>query len=163
MKAKILVRPAAAGSCGYAVTEDAGKNQGQNTHILVDTLDLLLHAIVHPADVQDRDGGVRLASTLAGVPTLAKLFADGGHQGARFRKGLANFLLGLAIDIADVPTAPKVCSPSTSLSNARSLGSIAIDGWPRIGRTSAARRSFSRDSHPSASCFESFMIPHSIS
>jgi hypothetical protein len=27
-------------------------------HILVDTLGLLLHAIIHPADVQDRDGGI---------------------------------------------------------------------------------------------------------
>jgi transposase len=30
---------------------------------------------------------------------LEKLFADGGHQGAKFRKGLMNFLPGLEIEI----------------------------------------------------------------
>src|SRR5216684_4418882 len=35
---------------------DAGKKiKGKKRHILVDTLGLLLHAIVHPADIQDRD------------------------------------------------------------------------------------------------------------
>jgi hypothetical protein len=42
------------------------------------------------------------------MPTLAKLFADGGHQGARFRKGLANFLPDLAIELSDIPTTPKL-------------------------------------------------------
>jgi len=36
---------------------DAGKKiKGKKRHVLVDTLGLLLHAIVHPADIQDRDG-----------------------------------------------------------------------------------------------------------
>jgi putative transposase len=65
---------------------------------------LLLCAIVHPADGADRDGGVRLASTPAGMhPTWAKRFADGGRQRARFRKGLANFLPDLAIEIVRRP------------------------------------------------------------
>jgi hypothetical protein len=43
---------------------------------------LLLHAIVHPADIQDRDGGILLLATLFGMyPFLKKLFADGGYQG----------------------------------------------------------------------------------
>ena len=38
---------------------DAGKKiKGKKRHVLVDTLGLLLHAIVHPADMQDRDGGI---------------------------------------------------------------------------------------------------------
>jgi len=38
---------------------DAGKEiKGKKRHILIGTLGLLLHAIVHPADVQDRDGGI---------------------------------------------------------------------------------------------------------
>ena len=45
---------------------DAGKKiKGKKRHILVDTLGLLLHAIVHPADIQDRDGGILLLSTLS--------------------------------------------------------------------------------------------------
>ena len=38
---------------------------------------LLLQALVTPADVQDRDGGIALLSTLFGLfPFLEKLFAD---------------------------------------------------------------------------------------
>ena len=38
--------------------------KGKKRHILVDTLGLLLHALVTPADVQDRDGGLMLLATL---------------------------------------------------------------------------------------------------
>ena len=55
----------------------------------MDTEGLLLHAIVHAADMQDRDGGVLLMGTLFGLhPFLLKLYADGGYQGAQFRRGL---------------------------------------------------------------------------
>jgi transposase len=54
---------------------------------------LLLHAIVHSAGIQDRDGGLLLLATLFGMyPFLKKLFADGGYQGPEFRKGLAKTL-----------------------------------------------------------------------
>ena len=57
--------------------------------MLVDTLGLLLHALVHPANVQDRDGGIMLLSALADrFPLLAKLFADGAYQGPLFHKAL---------------------------------------------------------------------------
>jgi len=50
----------------------------------------LLHAIVHTADIQDRDGGVLLMSTLFGMfPFLLKLYADSGYQGPKFQEGLA--------------------------------------------------------------------------
>jgi transposase len=70
---------------------DAGKKiNRKKRHILVDTLGLLLHAIVHPADIQDRDGGMLVLSTLFGMyPFLQKLFADGGYQGPIFQKALA--------------------------------------------------------------------------
>lgn len=58
--------------------------------MLVDTLGLLLHGIVHPANLQDRDGGILLLSSLADrFPLLAKLFADGAYQGPVFRQALA--------------------------------------------------------------------------
>ena len=60
---------------------------------MVDTLGLLLHAIVHPVDIQDRDGGVLLLSTLFGLhPFLLKLFADAGYQGRRFADAIAKRL-----------------------------------------------------------------------
>jgi Transposase DDE domain len=44
---------------------------------------LLLHAIVHSAGIQDRDGGIWLLATLFGqFPFLAKLFADSAYAGS---------------------------------------------------------------------------------
>ena len=61
---------------------------------------LLLHAIVHPADIQDRDGGVLLLSTLFGLfPFLKKLFADGGYQGTQFEQAVAKILPELQVEI----------------------------------------------------------------
>ena len=46
---------------------NAGKKiNGKKRHVLVDTQGLLMQAIVHSAEVQDRDGGVLLLSTLLG-------------------------------------------------------------------------------------------------
>ena len=69
---------------------DAGKKiKGKKRHVLVDTQGLLLCAIVHAADIQDRDGGVLLMSTLFGLfPFLLKLYADSGYQGTKFQHGL---------------------------------------------------------------------------
>ena len=47
---------------------DAGKKiKGKKRHVLVDTLGLLLHAVVHPANVQDRDGAILVMVTLFGM------------------------------------------------------------------------------------------------
>ena len=80
---------------------DAGKKfKGKKRHILVDTLGLLLHAIVHPADIQDRDGGILVMSTLFGMfPFLKQLFADGGYQGPQFANALAKTLPHLDVEI----------------------------------------------------------------
>ena len=40
--------------------------KGKKRHILVDTQGLLMHAIVHAADIQDRDGGIVMA-TMFGI------------------------------------------------------------------------------------------------
>ena len=56
--------------------------------------------MVHPADIQDRDGGVLVLSTLFGLhPFLQKLFADGGYQGPAFQKASAKILPHLQIEI----------------------------------------------------------------
>ena len=52
-----------------------------------------MHAIVHAADIQDRDGGALLMATLFGLyPFLLKLYADGGYQGAGFQNALRTIL-----------------------------------------------------------------------
>jgi transposase len=59
-----------------------------------------LHAIVHPADIQDRDGGVLVLSTLFGLfPFLRKLFADGGYQGPQFANAVVKILPSLQVQI----------------------------------------------------------------
>ena len=48
-----------------------------------------MQAIVHAADIQDRDGGVLLMGSMFGLyPFLLKLYADSGYQGAKFLDGL---------------------------------------------------------------------------
>ena len=60
----------------------------------------MLHAIVHAADLQDRDGGVLLMATLFGLfPFLRKLYADGGYQGPVFRKALKRVLRQVDLEI----------------------------------------------------------------
>jgi putative transposase len=57
-------------------------------------------AIGHAANIQDRDGGILLLSTLGErFPLLAKLFADGAYQGPLFREALAKVLPHLALEI----------------------------------------------------------------
>lgn len=61
---------------------------------------MLLHAVVHPADIQDRDGGILVLSTLFGMfPFLKKLFADGGYRGPQFQHALAEVLPQLQVEI----------------------------------------------------------------
>jgi putative transposase len=62
---------------------DAGKKvSGRKRHLLTDTLGLPLRLLLHPANVQDRDG---LALVCARIrkrfPWLRHLFADAGYQG----------------------------------------------------------------------------------
>ena len=59
-----------------------------------------MHAIVHAADIQDRDGGVLLMATLFGLyPFLLKLYADGEYQGPGFQDGLRSVLKRVNIEI----------------------------------------------------------------
>jgi transposase len=63
-------------------------------------LGLLLHALVTSADVQDRDGGLAILSTLFGkFPFLKKLFADSAYAGPVFQDGLANAMPCLVTEI----------------------------------------------------------------
>jgi putative transposase len=81
---------------------------GKKRHIMVDTQGLLMHAIVHPADVQDRDGGVLLVSTLFGLyPFLRKLFADGGYQGPNFEQAVARAMAETDVEIVKRSDAAK--------------------------------------------------------
>ena len=139
---------------------DGGKKiKGKKRHVLVDTQGLLMHAIVHAADVQDRDGGVLLMGALFGLyPFLLKLYADSGYQGPQFRDGLAAACAQVNVEIvkrSDLP-ANSSCCPNDGSSNAPSPGSTDAAGWPKIGSASTAPHSHSCAGHPSGSCCESY-------
>jgi transposase len=71
---------------------DAGKKiKGRKRHILTDTIGLPVGMIVHPADVQDRDGAPDLlASVRHAFPWLRHVFADGGYAGDKLKGALAD-------------------------------------------------------------------------
>ena len=78
----------AAGPRGY----DAGKKiKGRKRHVLTDTNGLLVAAVVHQADIQDRDGApLVLASARYLYPWLRHVFADGAYSGAKLNTALEN-------------------------------------------------------------------------
>ena len=109
---------------------DAGKKiKGKKRHILVDTQGLLMHAIVHAADIQDRDGGALLMASLFGAfPFLIKLYADGGYQGPEFQSAMKRILARVNVEIvkrSDQATGfvalPKALDRRTHLRLARPL------------------------------------------
>ena len=68
----------------------------------------MLQVIVHAADIQDRDGGQLLLATLFGLfPFLRKLYADGGYQGPKFRKGVKRALRRVKLEIVKRSDAAK--------------------------------------------------------
>jgi transposase len=59
-----------------------------------------MHALVHAADIQDRDGGALLMATLFGAfPFLLKLYADGGYQGPQFQGAVGKVLAKVNVEI----------------------------------------------------------------
>ena len=75
------------GTRGY----DAGKKvNGRKRHILTDTCGYLVHAVVHSADIQDRDGApLVLEAICKSFPWLRHVFADGGYAGDKLQNALA--------------------------------------------------------------------------
>lgn len=70
---------------------DAGKKvKGRKRHILTDTLGLLVGAVVHTADVQDRDGALYVLRYIRfKFPWLRHVFADGGYSGDKLELALS--------------------------------------------------------------------------
>jgi transposase len=67
-----------------------------------------LHAVVHAADIQDRDGGVLVMATLFGMyPFLLKLYADGGYQGSQFQDALLRVVRQVDVEIVKRSDAAK--------------------------------------------------------
>jgi transposase len=77
----------AGGPSGY----DAGKKiKGRKRHLLTDTGGLLVGAVVHTADIQDRDGAPAVFEKVRhGFPWLRHVFADAAYSGQKLETALA--------------------------------------------------------------------------
>jgi putative transposase len=58
------------------------KTKGRKRHLIVDTLGLVIEALVHSAGIQDRDGGKMVVSKAKmNGASFHKGYADGGYAG----------------------------------------------------------------------------------
>lgn len=116
---------------------DAGKRVvGRKRHLLVDSLGLILLVVVHPADVQDRNGARMLLCRLAKrFGWLKFIWTDGGYAGKliewvacldRHRK--------ITLQMSSAVTMPRASPfyPSAGSWNELLPGSANTDGCPRI-------------------------------
>ena len=79
----------AGGPRGYAAEK---KVKGRKRHIITDTSGHLIGAVVHPADVQDRDGAPLMIEAIRhAFPWLRHLFADAAYAGDKLEAALRKF------------------------------------------------------------------------
>lgn len=77
-------------SGGPSGFDAAKKVKGRKRHILVDVLGFIVAAIVHTAEVQDRQGGVQVLETAYRCfASLLLIWADAGYSGPVFAKAFA--------------------------------------------------------------------------
>jgi transposase len=126
----------------YVECREQGEHEASPTAAIIDRQSvrkLLLHAIVHPANIQDR---LLLASLFGTYPFLKKLFADAAYQGPAFLMPWRKPCHISKLKSSSAPIRPMglLCCQSAGPS---SHGSIAAAGLPRIGRISIGRRLYS--------------------
>jgi hypothetical protein len=125
----------AGGPRGY----DAGKRiKGRKRHVLTDSDGLLVGAVVHEADVHDRDGApLVLAAVRDLYPWLRLVFADSAYSGAKL--GTALDKIGrwiIEMSIAPTPLQDLSFCRGVGLSSAPSTGSTATDALPKTSKLS---------------------------
>lgn len=86
---------------GGAVGFDAGKKiKGRKRHVIVDTLGLVLGAVVTPASCPDRDGAQQVLQCVGGwFPKLRKLWVDGGYTGKAFHQWVRDRWSKLEVEV----------------------------------------------------------------
>jgi len=76
----------AGGPRGYAAEK---MTKGRKRHILTDTIGLPVAMVVHPANIQDRDGAPLVMARVRSLyPWLHHVFADGGYAGDKLKRAL---------------------------------------------------------------------------
>jgi transposase len=80
--------------------------KGRKRHLLVDTLGLVVKALVHPADVPDGEGGQRLLEAIShratALPRVRHLWADSAYHG-RFKEWVEQ-TLGWTVAVVKRPS-----------------------------------------------------------
>jgi putative transposase len=77
--------------------------KGRKRHLLVDTTGLILHVLVHEANIQDYRGGKRLLWPLKGAfPRLKLIWADSAYKKEGFDKWV-KATLGWDVEIVEHP------------------------------------------------------------
>jgi transposase len=95
-----------------------------------------MHAIVHGADMQDRDGGALLMASLFGAfPFLLKLYADGGYQGPEFQAAMKRTMAQVNVEI--VKRLPKRWLVERTFAWLNRCRRLAKD-WECLGRKALA-------------------------
>ncbi len=115
---------------------DAGKTiKGKKRHLLVDTQGLLVQALVHPADIQDRTRSMGDDDVVGSLSISADTVCGRRIPGAVFRDGLERVCRSVTAEIIKPrigPSGSRFC-PSAGSWSGRSGGSIAAGDWPRTG------------------------------
>jgi transposase len=94
----------------------------------VDAMGLLLSAVVHPADVQDRDGAFQLLRRARRLLSFIERIADGGYAGNKMRSSSAHawrLRIVKRFDAAGLEVLPKRWDRRTNFLR----GSAAIAAW----------------------------------
>jgi putative transposase len=88
------------GARGY----DGGKKvKGRKRHLLVDTVGLILHVLVHEANIQDQEGGKQLLEPLKDLfPHLKLVWADSAYRKGGFIQWVKQ-TLGWDVEIVEHP------------------------------------------------------------
>ncbi len=135
---RVLKKGALARSSGY----DAGKKvKGRKRHILVDTLGLLLNVVVHPADVQDRDGALlllRRARRRSRSSSASLLMV--AMPGRRWRSSLPNRSVEAGDRQAMRRSWLRGLGQRAGSSKGPSPGSVAIAAWLATSSVTLDRR-----------------------
>ena len=130
----------AGGPRGYVAEK---KIKGRKRHILTDTIGLAVGAIVHPADVQDRDGAPPpLESVRSTFPWLRHMFADSAYAGDKLKRGARGSWRMYHRDRQKVRCRQGVCGAAQTLGSGANAGlaepTIAV--WPRTSRAASKAR-----------------------
>ena len=110
------------------------KIKGKKRHLLVGTEGLMLHAIVHAADIQDRDAGGH-AVRLVSLPEQALRPRPLPGQGPRLREVVTQAIGQLEVAIV------KRCDVGRSVVLPK-LGSTSAIGWQGLGEPLPQRARF---------------------